>query len=242
MQLIIEKNYQEMSKKAAELVAMQIKSNPASVLGLATGSTPLGMYKELVNMYKGGEIDFSTVVSFNLDEYYKISPNNENSYFYYMKKNFFNKINIKESNINLINGMAGRPKRECKNYEAKINNNGGIDLQILGIGPNGHIGFNEPGKKLCVNTHLVNLTGETIKANSRFFNSEKEVPRKAITVGMATILKSRKIILLASGKNKAKAVKESLSGYVDTFIPSSFLQIHSRITMIVDEDAAVFLD
>jgi len=242
MQLIIEKNYQEMSKKAAELVASQITFDPASVLGLATGSTPLGMYNELVKIFNKGEIDFSEVITFNLDEYYKISPDNKNSYHYYMMNNFFNKINIKGANINLLDGMTDKPQQECKNYDREIKRAGGIDLQILGIGPNGHIGFNEPGDKLCVETHLVDLTEETIKANSRFFANCKKVPKRAITVGMATILKAEKILLLASGKKKARAVKKAVNGYVDTKIPASFLQTHPHLTMVIDEEAALLLD
>lgn len=242
MQLIIEKDYKKMSKKAAELVTNQITFNPASVLGLATGSTPLGMYKELVKNFNKGEIDFSEVITFNLDEYYKISRDNKNSYHYYMITNFFNKINIKSTNINLFDGMTDKPQQECENYDREIREVGGIDLQILGIGTNGHIGFNEPGDKLCVKTHLVELTEETIKANIRFFVDGKKVPKRAITVGMATILKAKKILLLASGKKKAWAVKKAVNGYIDTKIPASFLQLHPHITMVIDEEAALLLD
>lgn len=242
MQVIIEKNYQDMSNRAAELVASQITFNPASVLGLATGSTPLGMYNELVRMYQNGEIDFSEVITFNLDEYCEISPENKNSYHYYMKTNFFDRINIKEDNINLLNGETDNLEKECRDYDKKIKEAGGIDLQILGIGPNGHIGFNEPGEKLCTETHLVELSKETIEANSRFFEDDNKVPKKAITVGMATILKAEKIVLLASGKNKARAVKGAVNGYIDTKNPASFLQTHQQITMIIDEQAGILLD
>jgi len=217
MQVIIEKNYQDMSKKAAELVASQIIFKPASVLGFATGSTPLGMYEELIYLYQKG-------------------------YHYYMMNNFFNKINIQKSNIHLLNGMTDDVEKECSKYDKAIEKNGGIDLQILGIGPNGHIGFNEPEKKLHARTHLVKLSQETIEANSRFFSDKTKVPDKAISVGMATILKAEKIILLASGKNKAEAVKNTVNGFVDTMIPASFLQTHPCITMIIDEEAAILLD
>jgi len=242
MQVIIEKNYQDMSKKAAELVASQIIFKPASVLGFATGSTPLGMYEELIYLYQKGEVNFSEIISFNLDEYFKISPDDKNSYHYYMMNNFFNKINIKKSNIHLLNGMTDDVEKECSKYDKAIEKNGGIDLQILGIGPNGHIGFNEPEKKLHARTHLVKLSQETIEANSRFFSDKTKVPDKAISVGMATILKAEKIILLASGKNKAEAVKNTVNGFVDTMIPASFLQTHPCITMIIDEEAAILLD
>ena len=238
MRVIIEKDYEAMSKKAALLVASQVRLKENSVLGLATGSTPLGMYDELIDMYKRDEIDFSKVKSFNLDEYCNLPAENPQSYHYYMKDNFFDHVNIPEENINLLDGMTDDVKRECIEYDMKIKRAGGIDLQVLGIGPNGHIGFNEPGEKLNVKTHQVDLAPETIEANSRFFDSKEDVPKKAITVGIATILKSNRILLLASGKNKAKAIKETVSGNVTTKVPSSLLQTHPEVTIIVDEEAA----
>lgn len=241
MRVIVEENYQEMSKKAALLVASQIRLKPDSVLGLATGSTPLGMYKELIKMYECEEVDFSEVKTFNLDEYCNLSPDNPQSYHYYMQDNLFQHININRDNTYILDGMTDNVEEECRNYDQKLKKAGGIDLQVLGIGPNGHIGFNEPGERLNVTTHQVELTEETIQANSRFFNSRDDVPRKAITVGIATILKAQRILLLASGKNKAQAIQETISGYVSTRVPSSLLQTHPEVTIVVDEEAAIYL-
>ena len=238
MRVIIEKDYEAMSKKAALLVASQVRLKEDSVLGLATGSTPIGMYNELIEMYEKDEIDFSKVKTFNLDEYCNLPPENPQSYHYYMNENFFNHVNIPEENINLLDGMTDDLKKECIEYDMKIKRAGGIDLQVLGIGPNGHIGFNEPAEKLNVKTHQVDLAEETIEANSRFFDSKEDVPKKAITMGIATILKSNRILLLANGKNKAKAIKETVSGNVTTKVPSSLLQTHPEVTIIVDEEAA----
>lgn len=238
MRIIIEEDYQAMSKKAALLVASQVNLKPDSVLGLATGETPLGLYQELIEMYRAGEIDFSEVKTFNLDEYYRLPHDNPRSYHYYMQDNLFKNINIKSENTHIPDGMAGDVYRECSDYEEKIKRCAGIDLQVLGIGANGHVGFNEPGECLNVNTDLVELTEETIKANSRFFDSSEEVPRKAISAGMATILKARRIILLASGESKAEAIQDTVSGYVSTQTPSSFLQTHPETTLIIDEAAA----
>jgi len=238
MRVLIEKNYKEMSRKAALLVASQLNLKPNSVLGLATGSTPLGMYKELIMMHQHHELDFSEAITFNLDEYYRLPKDNKKSYYYYMMKNFFKYININPDNINFLNACAKDILKECNDYEIKIKRAGGIDLQILGIGPNGHIGFNEPGKTLDIETHLVYLSEETIKANSRFFNSIDAVPHQAISVGIATIMKARRIILLANGKNKAEAIKETISGRIDTKIPASILQTHPEVTIIIDEEAA----
>lgn len=238
MRVIIEKDYKAMSKKAALLLASQVRLKPDSVLGLATGSTPLGMYDELIEMEKKGEIDFSETKTFNLDEYCNLHPENSRSYHYYMRENFFDYVDILDENINLPNGMADDVKKECIEYDMKIKRAGGLDLQVLGIGPNGHIGFNEPADRLNVKTHQVDLAEETIAANSRFFDSKDEVPRKAITVGIATILKSKRILLMASGKNKAAAIRETISGHVSTEVPSSLLQTHPEVTIIVDEAAA----
>ena len=238
MIVIIEKDYEAMSKKAALLVASQVRLKEDSVLGLATGSTPIGMYNELIEMYEKDEIDFSEVKTFNLDEYCNLPPENPQSYHYYMNENFFNHVNIPEENINSLDGMTDNLKKESIEYDMKIKRAGGIDFQVLGIGPNGHIGFNEPAEKLNVKTHQVDLAQETIEANSRFFKSKEDVPKKAITMGIATILKSNRILLLANGKNKAKAIKETVSGNVTTKVPSSLLQTHPEVTIIVDEEAA----
>ncbi len=241
MRIIIKDNYEQISKQAALLVSSMVRLKPDTVLGLPTGGTPKGMYDRLIEMNKNDEIDFSEVKTFNLDEYYRINPDNPQSYHYYMKNNFFNHINIKKENYNIPDGTAEDVKKECLNYEKKIKESGGIDLQILGIGSNGHIGFNEPGKQLNTATHLINLTQKTIEDNSRFFESEEEVPTQALTAGMSTILKSRKIILLASGENKAEAIKKTTNNKITTKVPSSLLQTHPDMTLIIDKEAAKHL-
>jgi len=195
-------SYSKMSKLAAKIVAKQIEDKPNTVLGLATGSTPLGMYRELVKLHKKGKLDFSKVTTFNLDEYLGLSPEHPQSYHYYMYENFFNHVNIEEKNIHIPKGDTKDPVQECLNYEKEIEKVGGIDLQILGIGINGHVGFNEPNINLEAKTHVIQLSNDTIKANSRFFKNLGEVPKKAITIGMATIMKSKRIILMAWGAEK----------------------------------------
>lgn len=242
MKVIICKNYDEMSQMAAEIVAKQINSNPHTVLGLATGSTPVGMYKTLVKMYKEGKVDFSNVVTFNLDEYVGLDKDHPCSYHRFMDENLFNHINIKRENVHLPNGVAPSLEEECKAYEKMIAKAGGITLQVLGIGHNGHIGFNEPGTPFHSLTHVVELAQRTIEANSRFFNSPDEVPRKAISMGIKTIMQAQKILLLASGKDKAETVSKALHGPVTTDLPASVLQLHPNVTVILDEDAASALD
>ncbi|HEY4543605.1 MAG TPA: glucosamine-6-phosphate deaminase, partial [Tissierellaceae bacterium] len=197
MKIYIEDNYEKVSKRAALIMASQIVLKPDSVLGLATGSTPIGMYEELIAMYKRGEIDFSNITTFNLDEYYKLPIENENSYYSFMMNTLFNHINIKKENVHLPDGMTENVEEECKNYEKKIKEAGGIDMQLLGIGGNAHIGFNEPANTLSVDTNIVDLTEKTIKDNSRFFDNEEDVPKKAISMGIGSIMKAKKIILLA---------------------------------------------
>lgn len=238
MRVIITVNYDEMSKKAAEIVKKQIKEKPNTVLGLATGSTPLVMYKHLIEMYKRGEIDFSNVITFNLDEYIGLSPDHPQSYHYFMFHNFFNHINIKKENVHIPNGIAEDLEEECRKYEEEIEKAGGIDLQILGIGINGHIGFNEPDESIETKTHVVTLTEKTINANKRFFKSAEEVPRKAITMGLGSIMKAKKIVLLASGKNKAEAIKETIKGQLTTKVPATVLALHPDVTIIIDKEAA----
>ncbi|MCF6095561.1 glucosamine-6-phosphate deaminase [Thermovorax subterraneus] len=239
MKLIIAKDYAEMSKKAAQIIAEEIKKKPNLVLGLATGATPVGTYRELVKMYKNGEVDFSRVITFNLDEYLGLSHDDERSYHYYMYSNFFDHVNVKPENIHIPNGVAEDIDEECRRYDEAIEKAGGIDLQLLGIGVNGHIGFNEPGDELLTDTHVTNLAPDTIKANARFFESIDQVPKKAITVGLGTIMKAKKIILLASGREKAKIMAELLDeDAVSTKVPASFLLLHRDVTIIMDEDAA----
>ena len=237
MRVIVCNDYDEMSIKAAKLVASQITLKPNCVMGLATGSTPIGLYDRLVEMEKMGEVDFSDVTTFNLDEYYPISPKNDQSYRYFMNKHLFSKVNIDIKRTHVPNGETDDPDAECERYEKLINAAGGIDLQILGIGQNGHIGFNEPDINLNTVTHLTDLTESTIDANSRFFASSDEVPTKAITMGMASVLKSRKIILLASGRTKAAVVAELLKDSINTSVPATLLNVHPDVVLICDREA-----
>ncbi len=231
-------NYEEMSKEAARLVAAQIRLKPESIVGFATGSTPTGMYKELVKMYREEGLDFSKIVSFNLDEYYPIDPSSEQSYYFYMMNNLFNHINIEKDNINIPDGKAPDVEVQCRQYEERIRRVGGIDLQVLGIGPNGHIGFNEPDLKFEAETHIIDLDKKTIEANSRFFNSVDEVPKRAITMGIKTIMHARKIVLLANGSGKAEVIKEAILGSIVPNLPASILQLHQDVTIICDKEAS----
>ena len=237
MNVIICKNYEEVSEKAAEIFKEQINNKPNSVLGLATGSTPEGMYSRLVDMYNNGEVNFDRVTTFNLDEYYPIAQSDEQSYHTFMNKNLFSKINIDSSRIHIPNGETTNPVEECESYERVIKECGGVDLQILGIGRNGHIGFNEPGMKLNTKTHINALTQDTIAANARFFESSDMVPTHAITMGISTIMASKKIILLATGSAKHNAVKELLSTDITTDNPATMLKIHPDFTLICDRAA-----
>ncbi len=196
------------------------------------------MYKEIINIYKNQKMDFSKVRTFNLDEYYGLNRENPQSYYYYMINNLFNHVNIDKNNINIPNGMADKIEIECKEYERKIDKAGGIDLQILGIGVNGHIGFNEPDTSFESETHLVNLDEKTIESNSRFFSSKDQVPTKAISMGIRTIMHSKKIILLACGQNKADAIFKAIEGKITPNIPASILQLHKDVVVIVDRKAA----
>ena len=237
MRVIVCDNYEEMSMRAAKLVASQIILKPNCILGLATGSTPIGLYDNLVEMNKSGEIDFSEVTSFNLDEYYPLSPDNDQSYRYFMNKHLFDRVNIDKSRTHVPNGLAEDTDAECERYEAMINAVGGVDLQILGIGQNGHIGFNEPDVNLNSVTHLTELTASTIDANSRFFEKREDVPTKALTMGMGSILKSKKIVLLASGRSKATVVAELLKESINTNVPATLLNVHPDVVLICDREA-----
>lgn len=241
MKVIKVKDYNELSSKAAQLVAEQIIKKKNLVLGLATGSTPVGMYKELIGLNQKGKADFSEVITFNLDEYYGLPPEHLQSYFFFMWDNFLKSINIKKENVHLLNGITENIDKECRQYEVLIKKSGGIDLQVLGIGDNGHIGFNEPNINLSFETHLENLTAKTIEANSRFFNSTKEVPRQGITMGIGTIMRARKIILLANGKRKAQIIEKTINRSITTNVPASLLQLHNDITIIIDQEAASLL-
>jgi len=253
MIIIIKKNYDELSKEAAKIIKEAILEKPNLVLGLATGSTPLGTYQELIQMHKEGILDFSRIITFNLDEYLGLSANHPQSYHYYMKKNLFGEININPENIHIPecsegwrrtnvlrvpDGTAKDVKALCRDYEKAIQETGGIDLQILGIGSDGHIGFNEPGTSLDSRTHVAKLAESTIRDNSRFFEKKEDVPESAITMGVQTIFEAKKIILLASGENKATAVAKALEGPITSQITASILQRHSNTIVILDEKAA----
>lgn len=238
MRIIVAKDYDVLSKKAADIVASQLILKPKSVLGLATGGTPVGMYRELVKMFREGKFSFKDVTTFNLDEYYGLDRDNPQSYYYYMMENLFKHVDIDLNNINIPNGRTENIEKECMEYEEKIEKAGGIDLQVLGIGKNGHIGFNEPDVKFEAKTHLVRLDEDTIRANSRFFNSIEEVPTKAISMGIKTIMHSRKIIMLASGTEKAGIIEKMVNGPITPDVPASILQLHPDVTLILDVDAA----
>lgn len=236
--LIIAEDYNEMSRKAASIVSREMRKKKNLVLGLATGSTPLGLYKELIRMHAEEGLDFSGVKTFNLDEYVGLEPNHEQSYNYFMFQNLFNHVNVNKKNVHIPDGKAKDPETFCREYEKMIKEAGGIDLQILGIGANGHIAFNEPGSPADSRTRIVSLSAQTIKDNARFFTKESEVPRKAISMGMATIMEAKKIILLASGKNKAEAIAGTVEGKPTVQVPASLLQRHPDATVVVDKEAA----
>ena len=237
MKVVVCENYQEMSRVAADLVAEVITARPDCVLGLATGSTPVGMYDELVRRYEAGELDFSAVRSVNLDEYYPIDPENSQSYRYFMNKNLFDRVNIDKANTAVPNGSAADPEAECRAYEEKIARLGQVDIQVLGIGQNGHIGFNEPDEALHPLTHLTALTESTIRANARFFSEDEVIPTSALTMGIGTILRAKKIIILANGEAKADAIATLLSGMLTTACPASFLNLHEDVVVICDRAA-----
>lgn len=241
MRIIIAKDYEAMSRKAAILLAGQVIHTPNAVLGLATGSTPVGTYQHLVALHNDGLVDFSNVTTFNLDEYKGLAPADSQSYAWFMQQHLFGHINVTQENIHIPNGMAPDTQAECQEYERKIEGAGGIDIQLLGIGNNGHIGFNEPDLKFEARTHLVDLDDETIKANSRFFDSPDQVPRQAISMGIKTIMRSRRIVLLASGTGKAQVIHDMVYGKITPELPASVLQLHPDVTIIVDSDAAKLL-
>lgn len=237
MELIRVKDYEEMSKKASEIVADRVKNLEKPVLGLATGSTPEGMYKYLIEKYQAGEVSFKNATSFNLDEYVGLTKEDPNSYYYYMFDKFFNHIDIAKENVNLPDGVAENLEQACLDYDKKIQEAGGIDIQVLGIGVNGHIGFNEPGTSFTKRTHIVDLTESTRQANSVYFPSIDEVPTQAFTMGIGTIMESKEIILLVSGEKKAEALKQLLEGEVTEELPASVLRNHPKVTIIADEQA-----
>lgn len=242
MEIIIKENYEMLSKAAADLVADVIKNNPKAVLGLATGSSPIGIYKELINKYNQNEISFKDIKTVNLDEYIGLDGSHEQSYRYFMNDILFNHIDIDKKNTYVPNGKASDIDFEAKEYEKTLDNLGGQDIQILGVGENGHIGFNEPDSKLNLYTHMEDLQSSTIEANSRFFESIEDVPTQAISMGIGSILKAKKIVLIANGENKAKAIKSLTDDFVTPLIPVSFLKLHPDVTVIIDKDAAKLIE
>lgn len=237
MKILEVKDYSELSKVAAEIFAAEIIHNPKIVLGFATGSTPIGMYQELIKKYNSGIISFEECQSINLDEYCGIGKDNKQSYTYFMHEKLFSKIDIKEKNIYIPNGLNENIKEECDRYDKIIKELGKIDIQILGIGNNGHIGFNEPGTKFSGNTTQVKLTANTIEANKRFFDKKEEVPKKAYTMGIKGVMNSKKILLLASGINKSNIVYKMITGDITPTIPASILQLHPNVILVADEEA-----
>ncbi len=238
MLVIIKKDYEKLSKEAAKLVADRLKKKPNLVLGLATGSTPLGLYKELSRMHKYEGLDFSKVTTFNLDEYVGIPPSHDQSYHYFMQQNFFKNVNLDPRYIHVPQGMSKDVEQFCNWYEDRIKSFGGIDLQVLGIGSNGHIAFNEPGSSLGSRTRIKTLTSATRKDNKRFFKSSEEVPKYAITMGVGTIMDAKELLLVASGKGKADAIHQAVEGPITAMCPASIIQMHKEAFVIVDKDAA----
>jgi len=244
MQIIIKDTYEEISRIGAEIIADAIRKKPNLVLGLATGSTPVGMYKELIRMHKEEGLDLSEVTTFNLDEYIGLSPEHEQSYYYFTRVNLFDHVNINLSKVHVPSGLIKRQDVEeyCQWYENEIKKAGGIDIQVLGLGRDGHIAFNEPGSSLASRTRIVALTEETIEDNSRFFEKKEDVPRFAITMGVGTVMEAKHCLLLANGKNKANAVKASVEGPISSQVTVSALQMHLKVTALFDAEAASRLE
>ena len=242
MLVLIKDDSRQMSLEAALHVASQIRLKPDSVIGFATGSTPLGLYKELISLHQHEGLDFSKVISFNLDEYVGLPPSHPESYHYFMWENLFKHININPSNVHIPMGMINDIEQFCFWYEEKIKSYGGIDLQILGIGANGHIAFNEPGSSLGSRTRIKTLGQKTRLDNSRFFNDVDEVPKYAITMGVGTIMEAKRLLLLASGSNKAEAIKATVEGPIMAKYPATIVQYHRYATIIIDKDAASKLE
>lgn len=237
MRIIAAKDYEHMSRQAANLISAQVILKSDSVLGLATGSSPIGTYQQLIEWYKKGDVDFSRVRSVNLDEYVGLDLSSDQSYVYFMRHNFFDHINIDLANTNVPCGVNPNAEEECARYDALIRNYGGIDLQLLGLGPNGHIGFNEPDDAFPKGTHKVALTDATIQANKRFFEKEEDVPRYAYTMGIRDIMQARRVVMVVSGAGKAEIVKQAFRGPITPRVPASILQLHQDFTLVADEAA-----
>ena len=237
MKIYCAKDYYGMSRKAANILSAQVILKPDSVLGLATGSSPIGIYQQLIAWYRKGDLDFRSVKTVNLDEYVGLSPDHPQSYRYFMQSNFFDHINIPPENTNVPNGLAQDTDAECRRYNQVIHSLGGIDIQLLGMGHNGHIGFNEPGQAFELETHVVDLTANTIDANARFFSSRDQVPRQALTMGIKTIMQVQRILMVVSGEDKADIVKQAFTGPVVPQVPASILQMHPNVVLVGDEAA-----
>ena len=235
MKFITVDSYEKLSRMAANIIAAQVISKPDCILGLATGSSPIGTYKKLIEAYNNGDLDFSQVTSYNLDEYVGLDGNHDQSYRYFMNTNLFDHINICKENTFVPSGTASDPEAECKRYEEMVRAAGGTDIQLLGIGVDGHIGFNEPDDCFTVDTHIVDLHESTIKANARFFGDESLVPTKAITMGMYSIMNAKKVLLIANGENKKEILQKAFFGPVTPQVPASLLQIHPDVTVIYSE-------
>lgn len=239
MKIYKAKDYKDMSRKAANIISAQVIMKPNCVLGLATGSTPIGTYDQLVEWYNKGDLDFSEVTTVNLDEYKGLPRTNDQSYYYFMHQHLFDRVNIDPERTNVPNGMEPDAEKECGRYEELIRSLGGVDLQLLGLGHNGHIGFNEPGEAFEKETHCVDLTESTIEANKRFFASADDVPKQAYTMGIKTIMQAKKILIVVNGENKADIVERAFFGPVTPEVPASILQLHNDVTLVGDEAALV---
>ena len=237
MKIYKAKDYKDMSRKAANIISAQVIVKPNCVLGLATGSTPIGTYDQLVEWYNKGDLDFSEVTTVNLDEYKGLPRTNDQSYYYFMHQHLFDRVNIDPERTNVPNGMEPDAEKECGRYEELIRSLGGVDLQLLGLGHNGHIGFNEPGEAFEKETHCVDLTESTIEANKRFFASADDVPKQAYTMGIKTIMQAKKILIVVNGENKADIVERAFFGPVTPEVPASILQLHNDVTLVGDEAA-----
>ena len=241
MKIIETRDYDHMSRQAANIISAQVILKPASVLGLATGSSPVGTYRQLVERYQKGDIDFSAVRTVNLDEYVGLGPESDQSYVYFMRANLFDHVNIDLKSTNIPDGLNGDEAAECARYDALIRSLGGIDLQLLGLGPNGHIGFNEPDEHFPKGTHKVELSRATIEANKRFFSRADEVPGFAYTMGVRDIMQARRVVMVVSGAGKAEIVKAAFSGPVTPRVPASILQLHRDFTLVADKEALSLL-
>ena len=237
MKIYKAKDYKDMSRKAANIISAQVIMKPNCVLGLATGSTPIGTYDQLVEWYNKGDLDFSEVTTVNLDEYKGLPRTNDQSYYYFMHQHLFDRVNIDPERTNVPNGMESDAEKECGRYEELIRSLGGVDLQLLGLGHNGPIGFNEPGEAFEKETHCVDLTESTIEANKRFFASADDVPKQAYTMGIKTIMQAKKILIVVNGENKADIVERAFFGPVTPEVPASILQLHNDVTLVGDEAA-----